>query len=54
MRLAVLNPLTPRSDQHLTSPCNICTLPSKQIPRIRIGNRMNTSAFRDLWARVMF
>ena len=22
--------------------------------RISIGNRMNTSAFRDLWARVMF
>ena len=28
-------------------------MPNKDI-RICIGNRMNASAFRDLWARVMF
>ena len=27
---------------------------TNQSARIGIGNRMNTSAFRDLWARVMF
>ena len=27
-------PLTPRSDQHVTSPCNIHTLSSKQVMRI--------------------
>ena len=29
-----LNPLTPRSDQHETSPYNILTLSSKQVMRI--------------------
>ena len=28
------NPLTPRSDKHETSPCNIHTLISKQVMRI--------------------
>ena len=29
-----VNPLTPRSDQHETSPCNILTLSGKQAMRI--------------------
>ena len=30
----VVNPLTPRIDQHETSPCNILTLSGKQAMRI--------------------
>ena len=29
-----INPLTPRDDYHVTSPCNIHTLSSKQVVRI--------------------
>ena len=32
-RVFTLNPLTPRSDQHVTSPYNIHTLSSKQVMR---------------------
>ena len=42
------------SDEDIISPYNINTIPSIQVTRISIGNRMNASAFRDLWARVMF
>ena len=33
-RFLWLSPLTPRSDKHETSPCNIHTLISKQVMRI--------------------
>ena len=32
--LHITNPLTPRSDKHVTSPYNIHTLSSKQVVRI--------------------
>ena len=34
VQYTLLNPLTPRSDQHKTSPYNIFTLSSKQVMRI--------------------
>ena len=33
-KFTIINPLTPRSDEHLTSPCNNPTLFSKQVMRI--------------------
>ena len=33
-KFTIINPLTPRSDEHLTSPCNNPTLFSKQVTRI--------------------
>ena len=33
-KFIIINPLTPRSDEHLTSPCNNPTLFSKQVMRI--------------------
>ena len=33
-KFIIINPLTPRSDEHLTSPCNNHTLFSKQVMRI--------------------
>ena len=34
LEMIKLNPLTLRSDQHVTSPCNIHTLSSKQVVRM--------------------
>ena len=33
-KFIIINPLTPRSDEHLTSPCNNPTLFSKQVMRM--------------------
>ena len=33
-KFTIINPLTPRSDEHLTSSCNNPTLFSKQVMRI--------------------